>query len=106
VAGGVGVSGIGVVEEGRREEGGEEDDEPEAGEDEDGGGAAGIGRGRRGEVVCKLICELICEVVGEGGIDHGLRLLFQDKWPGAKSLWIESRDYGVVEDDNEMLFVA
>ena len=71
VAGGVGVGGVGVVEQRRGEEGGEEDDEPEAGEREEGGGTKGAIRGYRSYA--------FGEWLGGGLINHDFRLLYQHK---------------------------
>ncbi len=65
VAGGVGVGGVGVVEQGRGEERGEEDDEPEAAEDEQSGGALGA--------VCGYGSYAFDEWLGGGLIDHNFR---------------------------------
>ncbi len=94
VAGGVGVGGVGVVEEGRGEERGEEDDDPEAGEDEEGGGAAGGVGGQRagesGEWFGEVLGQDIGKAFREGGIDHDL-VLFQDKCAGTCPWGLDAR---------------
>ena len=65
MAGGVGVGGVGVVEQRRGEERGEEEDEPEAGEDEQSGRS---GAERR----CRVWLRLGGAGFEEGWVDHEL----------------------------------
>jgi hypothetical protein len=81
MAGGIGVGGVGVVEQGRGEDRGEEDDEPEAREDEEGGGTAGgVGGEGKGEgLACDFLrdffSKILVEARREGRSNHGLAAL-------------------------------
>jgi hypothetical protein len=87
VAGGAGVSGVGVVEQRRSEEGGEEDDQPKAGKDEESGAMAGgadvpCGRGWG-------------ECFEESLVGHELLVLFQHKWVRRQIACVGYRMHGV-----------
>ena len=69
VAGGAGVGGVGVVEQGRAEERGEEDDYPKAAEKSDGGGATRAGLGREDPDGCGA--QRLWRGVLDGEIGHG-----------------------------------
>ena len=70
MAGGLGVGGVSVVEQGRREDGGEEEKGPESAEEED--GARGTWANGHG-----------CRRTFWGGLScHAIRLLLKHKWAG------------------------